>query len=98
MTIKHCIEKTPIICPQCKEHIFIKMNNELICKNCYIVVNAPYPYVAGNKINVNYTIEPVKPRYTPSPVRQKQSNPVYRHSLTDKEIVQYNRKPKLIKY
>lgn len=98
MTIKHCVEKVPLTCPECNKSNFIKINSELICSNCKMVVNAPYPFVAGKKINVNYTIEPVKPKYTPSPVKQKQSNPVYRHNLTDKEIVRYNRKSKPITY
>ncbi len=98
MTTKHCIEKSNIICPECLQSNFIKLKGELICSKCGMVVNAPFPFVSGIKINVNFTIEPVKPKYIPSPVKQKKSNPVYRHNLRDNEIIRYNRKPQTINY
>lgn len=44
-------------CPECGSTHFDELHAETICKNCGLIVSTPFQYVAGVKINTDYTYD-----------------------------------------
>lgn len=85
-------------CKECGNTELIKIDNNIICSKCGLVINMPYPYIAGKKVNSRYMKKPIKTKSKGQPAYYKREITEYRHNIPDYKIIFINRKPKLIAY
>jgi ribosomal protein L37AE/L43A len=85
-------------CPECEKSKIIKYDNNIICSKCGMVLNTPYPYLAGNKINVRYVKKPIKITSKGEPAYYRRTITEYKHNIPDYKIIMVNRKSKPILY
>jgi hypothetical protein len=85
-------------CSECGNNHILTIKGDKVCSECGLIINTSYPYTAGIKINVRYTIKPELIRNKHTVAYYKKSVTEYKHNIPDYKIVSINRKPKPILY